>query len=434
LADDSLLFPGRSPRLWLRLEQHDDKAFYANVPEVGDGLILNANLAETSAASCASFIDKMARPFAFDPVSYRFGVAEWLLQDRGAGDEKRNYGRLWKKNSHGVGAWTGEPLRDSAVAASLTPIDLAKYARNVLDYQDCQLRHAWVAEAEAFVGMDPLFGSFAPAMYTAPYIIQTRDGGDSTSNAAAKLARLTAELGAPRSVIAVVALEAELLDDADRIADIAKRFAVTGIRAAWIWTVGMAAMALADRPGRFTNYLRLVRTLSDAGIEVGVMYGGYLAALLRFMGVRAISHGLMYGEVRGSLPAGGGPLPNFYWPPLHRFITYERARGLAGSMSRSEFLERICSCDVCSALVSEDDGLDKYFQATRPGKATRDFPVRSSLELNRFHFLLARGREIEELRSRGFAELVDQLLRAVDEFGDPAREPLRAWISRLESA
>ena len=430
---ESEIFDGRSPRLWLRLEQHDDKAFYANVPEVGDGIVLNANLAESSAASCASFVDKMSRPFCFDPVSYRFTVPEWLLQERGEGPEKRNYSRLWKKYSSGIEPWSGDPLADAREVMSLSELNLAKYARNTLDYQDFQLRHAWISEAQTFVGMEPLFGTFAPAAYTAPYLIQTRDGDRSTV-AAASLARLTAELAKPRGTMAVVAMEPDLLDDPARMALIAKLYASCGAHAVWIWTVGLPAIALADRPTRFTNYLRLVRTLSDAGVEVGIMYGGFLAALLRFVGVKAISHGLMYGEVRGAVPAGGGPLPNFYWPPLHRFVNYERAKAMVESMTPSEFLERVCACDICRTLVTEPRGLNRYFEANRPGKATRDFPVRSSLELNRFHFLMARGQEMINLRGGILPELIDQLLVAATEFGDPSKEPLRVWVRRLESA
>ena len=351
------MLPGRPPRLWLRLEQHDDKAFYANVPEVGDGLFLNANLAESSAASCASFIDRMAKPFAYDPISYRMENAEWLLSERGHGIEKRNYSRLWRKLARGIEKWTGEPLRDAGLIAALSDADLARYGRNSIDFQDRQLRDAWLVEAQTFVGMDLLFGVFSPGVYTAPYVIQRAGEGGATTSASVALARLTAELGKPRPTQAIIAMEPGVLDDVARVEAIARGFSTSGVRVAWIWTVGFSSLALADRPARFTNYTRLIRLLTDAGIEVGVLYGGYLAALLRFVGVRAISHGLMYGEVRGLSPAGRGPVASFYWPPLHRFLPYRHAHELVHSMSVAEYLERICACDICRQLVSEPGGL-----------------------------------------------------------------------------
>jgi hypothetical protein len=60
--------------------------------------------------------------------------------------------------------------------------------------------------------------------------------------------------------------------------------------------------------------------------------------------------------------------------------------------------------------------------------------MRPSLELNRFHFLLARGREMETLRETLLVDAVRQLLEAADRYADASREPLRAWTARLETA
>jgi hypothetical protein len=142
----------------------------------------------------------------------------------------------------------------------------------------------------------------------------------------------------------------------------------------------------------------------------------------------------MYGEVRGESPAGGGPVASFYWPPLHRFIRYADAAALVSSMSPAEYVQRVCNCDICATLASEPSGLLAYFRANRPGNATRDFPERSSLELNRFHFLFARRQELEDLRLAALPEIAESMLKVAEEYSDSSRDRVRAWVARLQAA
>ncbi len=433
------LFEGRAPRLWLRLEQHADKPFYAQTPpSLADGYILNANLVESAPDACASFLDQTAKPFLIDPVTYRFDRPVWYTRTDAEGEPlgKRNYARLWAKYSAGVGGLSGDPLRDGGVGGLKGEEAIVRFCQNVINFQEERLRSVWAQDGAQYV-MDRLLfaGQLAPAAYVAPYpVIGASDPGSDITLAGA-FARATASLARPHAVAAVLPLMPHVLRDLAWMRSLAATVAQSGVQAALIWTVGTSALELADDPALFTGLALLLRNLRDAGLEEGLLYGGILSSLLRGFGAASFSHGLMYGEVRGLEPSGGRSQLTFYFPPLRHPLSYAGAARIVMSMSPTEYLERVCGCAVCTELVGGDiRNLGAYFQTYRPDQAKRDFPTQEALDLNRFHYLLARGAELEFARARPEGQLIGDLLAAADPYPPSASSTLRRWAERLGAA
>lgn len=433
------LFDGRAPRLWLRLEQHADKPFYAQMPPtLADGFILNANLVESAPDACASFLDQTGKPFLIDPVTYRFDRSAWYTRTDAEGEPlgKRNYNRLWAKYSAGVGGLSGDPLRDGGIGGLKGDEAIVRFCQNVLNFQEERLRSVWAQDGAQYV-MDRLLfvGQLAPAAYVAPYsVIGAADPG-SDIKLAGDLARATATLARPRPVVAVLPLMPHVLRDVGCVRTLAATVSESGVQAALVWTVGTSALELADDPALFTGVALLLRNLRDAGLEEGLLYGGILSSLLRGFGAAGFSHGLMYGEVRGLEPSGGRPQLTFYFPPLRHPLSYTGAAQIVMSMSPAEYRERVCGCAVCGQLVGGNiRNLGAYFQTYRPDGAKRDFPTQEALDLNRFHYLLARGAELEFARARPEGRLIADLLAAADPYPLSASSALRRWAERLGAA
>jgi hypothetical protein len=69
-----------------------------------------------------------------------------------------------------------------------------------------------------------------------------------------------------------------------------------------------------------------------------------------------------------------------------------------------------------------------------PEGAKRAFPTPAALDLNRFHYLLARRQELSFARARPEPQLIADLLTVVDRFPPPATRVLRSWAVRLRTA
>ncbi len=428
-----LLFGGRAPRLWLRIEQDADKLYYAQVPaDLADGFIVNANLIEHSPAAVAAFLDKLERPFVVDPMSYRFARPAWYLHERdGEVANKRNYGRLWQKYATGVAGLSGDPLVDGGTDRLAGDAAVLRFCQNVLEFQDRSLRHAWIDEVAGYVGMDRLFGyQLAPLAFLAPYTVITNDADLET---AVTLAAAAASLD--RAVIAVVPLLPAALSDPELLRRTVLGMATSGVGGVLVWPVGLSAFALAETPALFTGLAMLVRGLADAGLEVGMLYGGILSGLLRGFGLAGFSHAVMYGETRGLDPTGGRPATQFYFPPLRAFLPYGRAAELVVPLSESDYLATVCACEICRSLLRRPGSdVSAFFETYVPDGAKRPFPTQVAQDLNRFHFLYARADELALARSRTEPALLADLLTAADRYPMGVTRTIRAWAERLKSA
>ncbi len=437
------LFAGRAPRLWLRLEQHADKPIYAQLPaDTADGYIVNANLVEQSPAACAAFLGDRAKPFILDPMSYRLGRAAWYTRDKdGEVTGKRNYARLWERFSKDVPGLSGDPVRDQGGLAITDEIALARFCSNVIDFQETRLAHAWLEDGIQYA-MSPMFTpeqlgldvGLVPAAYVAPYVVIDEDA-TTEADRTVLLARLTVAVARPRPVVAVLALTDRTLADRPLLRRIAEALTGSGVVGVLLWPVSLSAAELAESADLFTGVTMLIRQLRGADLEVGMLYGGFLSALLRGFGISGFSHATLYGEQRGLDPSGGRTPANFYFPPLRTFLSFKAAEPLVERRSPTEYSGRICDCQLCAAMVAAGPtGLSEYFQTYLPPNATRPIPTAQAADLNRLHFLLARGRELAWARTKTEAELLADLAAAADAYPSRVARVARAWTKRLKVA
>jgi hypothetical protein len=123
----------------------------------------------------------------------------------------------------------------------------------------------------------------------------------------------TASLGRP-PVVAILPILGGVLEDIACMRRLASGIAQSGAGSALVWPVGLSVFALADSPSLFTGLTVLLRGLREAGLETGMLYGGFFSTLLRGFGSLGFFHGLMFGESRGLDPAAGRPSDSLLLP------------------------------------------------------------------------------------------------------------------------
>lgn len=183
-----------------------------------------------------------------------------------------------------------------------------------------------------------------------------------------------------------------------------------GLRLAEFDAVGVWASDLdeyTESSQRLRHYRQLLRSINR---PIWILYGTYFSMLLAADGVELVSHGIYYTESkRMEGPIGSGPPPErYYLPSLHRFYEPTAAFRLIELVPDFE-----CPCPECPSL----DVLRAEASAAGSSPARR---VAWAQRLQR-HFLLARQRELDAVKTSTLPELVAQLevARAAVEGLDP---------------
>ena len=173
------------------------------------------------------------------------------------------------------------------------------------------------------------------------------------------------------------------------------------------------------------------------------MHGGLFSLLLSKHGVSGVSHGTGYGEQKDVVPVIGQstPMVRYYLPPLARRLgvpQIERAFDSLGIHTAEDFYERVCDCAVCKGVVSTS--LDEFsafgdMHFSRPSSKRRA-QTPAAAKRCRFHFLLARLRERDEIRATDLEALLERLRNAAHTWGaEPSLRGealhLARWIEAL---
>jgi len=174
-------------------------------------------------------------------------------------------------------------------------------------------------------------------------------------------------------------------------------------------------------------------------------HGGFLSALLAKKGMTGFSHGIGYGESKDVIPVVGVTVPtvNYHLPPLHvkvPILEVQRALDALKVTDADEFHAKICDCTVCKGVLSGDlRKLGQFGDFVLKLGNSRESQTPDSAKKCRFHFLLARAKEIDKVSAESGGSLKAELQVTADQYGNlPAylglgsrTSHLRTWSSFL---
>ncbi len=196
----------------------------------------------------------------------------------------------------------------------------------------------------------------------------------------------------------------------------------TGITGVWLWFSGF----FEDSATRsiLEGYRDLVAALSE-NLEVHAMHGGFLSLALASYGMRGVSHGVGYGEQKDVVPVIGQSTPTvrYYLPALARRLgvpQVERAFDALGIKTPDDFHKKVCGCAVCKGVVVNSLAEFSAFgdmQFSRPS-SKRLAQTPAAAKRCRFHFLLSRIRERDNVRTMSPKQIAQQLTAAEKTWGN----------------
>lgn len=422
--------PDSRPQLILRVGTHAEKEYVERVAQFLNGVMVGANLLESTPGATASLIvalcgERHGLQYYIDPMTYAFGTyvdrsgrvrndLDWIKSEQkvkggNKGETSREFKRSYRKLVLEYGSYFATAVNDSN---ALTPaqfnagVDVAPLVKSVLDYQLGRIRREFES--------DPEFRQYAadvplPAALIAPYFYCE----PSAANDWLSLnLRLAAAAGAHTSTVpkhAVICADVQHLHDPAFIARLRTELPRTRVNGVWLWFSRFAEDE-ADL-SELQVFRSLVTDLNAAGLKVYNLHGGYFSLALSKFGLAGISHGMGYGEQKDVIPVIGQGIPTvrYYLPALHKRLgvpQIQRAFPAIGVVTAADFHTKVCDCAVCKGIVVKGAADFRLFGETQLS-ASKESEIQTpqSAKRCRFHFLVNRIKERDTIPSLSIADI-----------------------------
>lgn len=437
----------------IRLGSHAEKDYLLKTANLFAGTIVGANLLEMTPGATVSLAWKFAsmdRQFAIDPLTYIFALDQDYISSEKKDKKNDIVTREMKKSFQRLCTAFGGPFEKSALkqGKSLVPADFStpktiiSLAECVLDYQLSRMKS--ICEA------DPQLKDFAdqaiPSFVFSPYFYIPADN-EALSVEWEKLSinaiKAFGKLDSPVPKHAVICFARRLLKDRDRLLRIFGEVSEAGCEACWFWVSNFKEEDITA--SEIVNLDLLVKAVSDRGVKLYNLHGGFLSALLSKRGLNGFSHSIGYGESKDVFPVSGGALPTvaYHYLPLHvksSVPDIERAFSTLGISSAADFHKSVCDCTICvGTLRGNLRNFRKFGELVLKTGNIRESQTAESAKRCRFHFLLARKKELEFVNGSTVTQLKSSINATVAEYDQlpisiKLRErsfPLKNWIAQF---
>jgi hypothetical protein len=194
----------------------------------------------------------------------------------------------------------------------------------------------------------------------------------------------------------------------------------SGCDAAWYWVSNFREEEVTS--SEISNLVAFVEAAGKRNFELRNLHGGFMSALLSKHGLRGFSHGIGYGESKDVFPVSAGALPtvNYHYNPLHTKSSVpdiERAFSTLGITDADEFHEIVCDCSICKGTLKGNlKNFGKFGESVLKPNNIRESQTPDSAKRCRFHFLLARRKELTFVNSANIKSLRTSLSEIAAEY------------------
>jgi hypothetical protein len=421
----------KEPRVILRLGSHAEKDYVEKTLRFLHGLIVGANLIESTPGATASMLVRLCgkttgSPYFLDPMTYAFGCyfdkelgalrddMDWIKSDQ---VKKKKSVRTFKRSYVALADRLGGVFSQAlSRGKAILPSDLAdatvrrKTCESVLEYQSSRIAAEFMS--------DPEYASFAsdvppPQFLFAPYFYIEPSAPNEWLSVNLALAGASAGLKTPIPVHAVICVDQSFLENQGFIDEIVSALPKTGVSGVWFWISRFREDGA--NAAKLRGYRRLVEALTDQ-MAVYAMHGGYLSLVLSKLGLSGTSHAIGYGEQKDVVPVIGQSTPTvrYYLRAIRKRLSVlqiERCFDALGIAAPSDFEAQVCDCVVCKGILA--GGLSQFASfgdmrlSTPQSKRMAQTPA--AAKRCRFHFILNRVKEMNSLRSSSLQGVIADL-------------------------
>ena len=432
--------------LWLRLGTHAEKDYAIKTTGIYDCIVLNANLVAATPGGSASLVLRLQKPFVIDPMTYAFALnPRYLLTQSKA---KSTRGKLIVKKTYELlGNRYGPPVAGCAGRRRTQPSDFTecnidKFVSNVYEFQIRALPETWEKEEE--------FRELAALQYVGPYAVVSPYFYMSPGPRLEAWVELNARLATAfrkcvpdeMACYVPVCFDEVLLDSPEVVTRISEALQLVPCTGYLIWVSDLREQESGK--ARLRVLTELVRRLSMGGEKRVVnAHGGFFSCALRVFGMTGVSHGVGYGEHRDVTPVLGGGLPpvKYYYPPLKALLIPTEIETILpgiGVDTPRAFHERVCDCSICRSVISNDIVEFEKFYEFKLNQEGNEVATPEAYNRSRFHYLLARKKEIDWLSTATIPQIVETLRRSYglyeEEVGLADVDYLETWAQVLNEA
>jgi hypothetical protein len=414
----------------VRLGSHAEKDYLLKTIGLFSGAIVGANLLEMTPGATVSLgwkMDSAGKRFLIDPMTYVFAIdLDYLYsetKDRKSGKVTKDI----KRSFRDICGQLGDPFESIILKdrRSLVPQDLSSdkiiddMCRSVMAYQTQRMK--------TICDADPQLKDFsdraAPSAVFSPYFYIPGENAASSQDWEDVCMRTIEAFGkmeCPTPKYAVLCIARRLLKDKVRMRILLEKAIESGCDACWLWISAFREEDITVE--EITNLELLVRQAEGRNFPLWNMHGGFLSCLLGKRGLDGFSHGIGYGESKDVLPVSAGALPTvaYHYNPLHVRASVpdiELAFSSLGVNDANSFHEIICDCTICKGVLKGDlRNFAKFGELVLKKGNKRQSQTAGSAKLCRFHFLLARKKELDLVNGSSADDLRNLLIQTVTEY------------------
>jgi hypothetical protein len=419
-----------SSEVHIRLGSHAEKEYLLKTAKLFSGVIVGANLLEMTPGASVSLAWKfrtLERQFAIDPMTYVFGIdLDYIASDTKDKKTKQTV-RDMKKSFQSLCKEFGGVLKDEVLQyrRSLAPSDLTSKDQ-LVELCECVLNYQ-LTRMNAFCEADPqlreLEEDTSPAFVFSPYFYIPGDNdanSDVWETVNLNLIRRFGQLQSPLPKHAVLCFARRILKNKARLMGMLDAVMDSGCDAAWYWVSNFREEEVT--PSELQNLIAFVEAAGNRNFELRNMHGGFMSALLSKRGLSGFSHSIGYGESKDVFPVSAGALPtvNYHYLPLHTkssVLDIERAFSTLGITDAESFHELVCDCSICKGTLKGNlKNFRKFGESVLKPNNIRESQTPDSAKRCRFHFLLARRKELTFVNSASGKSLRNSLSQIVTEY------------------
>lgn len=431
--------PSVNPEVVLRLGSHAEKEYFEKTIQFFDGIVVGANLLEASPGATSSLLlrywGKHKVPYMIDPMTYAFGVSvdaetrkpktdlDWLKseQTKKGSPARRDFKRSYKALAKQYGGLIGNALSTSKSISDsdLTNTVIEATCKAVIEYQQKRVTEELTKDEE----LKKLTGTVpSPSRIFTPYFFITRDDANRGVDTALSIARIGASVAKGLPLYSVICADHVLLLDKTFMIKLQDELPKTGVKGVWFWFSEFREEQVDE--AKLAALRTFVLELSKRGLQIGNFHGGYFSLALSKCGMNTISHGIGYGEQKDVVPVIGQTTPTvrYYLPSICRRLgvpDIERCFKSLGVITPSDFYSHICKCVVCRGVIK--DKLDNFSEfgvrhfSTDDAKRMSQTPA--AAKRCRFHFLLNRAAERDDIQKKTMAQIADDFKSSYARWG-----------------
>lgn len=445
-----------SAEVLIRLGSHAEKDYLLKTMRLFSGVIVGANLLEMTPGATVSLawkFDSEERKFAIDPMTYVFALDLDYISSDTINRKTGEINRDMKKSFQNLCKAFGGVLSEEALRyrRSLAPSDfasraqLSQFAKCVMEYQ--------LNRMQKFCDADPQLKELGiparPSFVFSPYFYIPGDNeknSEEWEDVSLKLISQFGRLTSPVPRHAVVCFARRILKNKSRLFGMLDAVMNSGCDAGWFWISNLREEDITE--SELSNLKAFVERAGQNDFRLGNFHGGFLSILLSKFGLKSISHGIGYGEGKDVFPVSAGAIPtvNYHYNPLHLKAgvpDIERAFSTLGITDADRFHQHVCDCSICKGTLKGNlRNFRKFGELVlKPNNRQKSQTVESAKRC-RFHFLLARRKELDFVNKLGMGKLRDSIAETVDEYqGLPPEmklrsrsNPLKLWSKILQDA